>query len=205
MNRSSGSLLKWCTHIHIARGIARAFDMELWEEESLVRGSVDPDRIPDIWEGSKVSHHGARPDFIMGLMWASKVEIIRGDRWGGIYKLGRALHYLQDREVPPHGRSHRRTEERMASHPPSLEAIRRGLRKGRPELGAVERTLRGKRPSGGPGKAVYRVAMRSAAVATAVLWSPDRSPPWSRRWAFSPLIFPGLALGLRLMDAVPPI
>jgi hypothetical protein len=174
-----GCGLKWYTHAAIAEAIARSLDLSEWEERALVEGTLDPDINPDLLGepfGVKMSHHHPINSVILDYIWEARSDLLMGDRPLALLKLGRALHYVQDKCVGFSSWSeHDRKEAQLEEKDPDLKAIRKGVKASRPSPRFVQKVVEGVNPQRRASKAMSSACYASAAIAATVLLLPPRT------------------------------
>jgi hypothetical protein len=172
--------MKWKSHLAIARALARSMHLSRDLERVLCEGSIEPDRNPELVSragrgaavhSTRMPHHEAEIDVIMGLVWRARRSHLAGDEEDAVWQLGKALHYVQDSCVSTGflGLAHDSRESEISAWPAQEEALESGLRNARPSPQYVEECLRALAPKKDPGAAMYQACAYSAAIAAAVL------------------------------------
>jgi hypothetical protein len=172
--------MKWKNHLAIARAIARSMRLPDDLEQILCEGSIEPDRHPD-WEyrgrmeggnGSRrMPHHDPDPRVIVGLVWKARQAHLQGDDENAVWRLGKALHYVQDASVATGflGWRHEEREEEIGECRPPFQAVMEGLLDSRPSPSFVQGCIDAIRPKEQAEAAMYQACVYSAAIAEAVL------------------------------------
>jgi hypothetical protein len=172
-----GSSLKWKNHTSIARIISRELELPRVLEDVLVEGSVDPDRYPDLMRSDrgedgwrKVPHHSPTTSLILDYVWRARGSIVNGDESVGMFNLGRAMHYLQDRTVGfSSKKQHDRKEKQIGEWEVDPQAIRHGISDAFSSPRYVNGLVRGVKPTKQAGRAMRYACYDSAALAAAVI------------------------------------
>jgi hypothetical protein len=172
-----GTSLKWKNHTSIARAISRELELPIILEDVLVEGSIDPDRYPDLmkkdrsdYHWRRVPHHSPTTSLIMNYVWRARKCIVEGEESIGMFNLGRALHYLQDRTVGfSTRRQHDRKERQIGDWDVDPQSIRSGIRDAVSSPRYVNRLVRGIKPTKQAGRAMRHACYDSAAMVAAVI------------------------------------
>lgn len=172
-----GSSLKWKNHTSIVKAISRELELPIVLEDVLVEGSIDPDRYPDLMlsnrsnaQWRRVPHHSPTTSLIMDYVWRARRCMMEGEESVGMFNLGRALHYLQDRTVRfSTKRQHDRKERKIGDWEVDYQAIRSGVRDAVSSPRYVNRLVGGIKPTKQAGRVMRHACYDSAALAAAVI------------------------------------
>ena len=182
--------MRWRTHKAIAKAIAREARLKGEILRSLLNGIVDPDKYPEKVVRVKVgrrgrvytrtvpmSHHNQSIDAVMKHVWRARISFLAGDFLNAAYRLGWALHYIQDRCVGKgiFGLKHESVEDGAVNVQVKREDVLRGFSGAESSPRFVKAVLYGLRATTNPVDAVREATLASSAVFAAVFSS--RKPP----------------------------
>ena len=169
--------MKWKTHISIAKAISKALNLPKDLEKALSQGSIEPDKYPDKILNRKMSHHDPESGIIMKYIWDARLAYLKGDNFLAMKKLGRALHYIQDKSLSKGflGLSHDSREDKVSSQPIPENAIEKGINIAVCSPHFIKKCIESVKPKKNPNEIMYQACMYSAAIAKAVIG--DKTPP----------------------------
>ncbi len=184
--------MKWSSHVEISSSIARALEMPADLGELFVEASVDPDRNPlhaararrGEVRRPRVRHHDPPPAELMRLLWKARYAYLDGRPEDAVWRLGRALHYVQDAHVRtgPMFSNHDRAEADIARMPVDPEVVMFGLRSAVVSPHFVRSCLGKARPVADPRGSLDGATMLSASIAAATLGARAPSPTLLSKW-----------------------
>jgi hypothetical protein len=174
-----GDGMKWRSHAQITGLVAEALDLPEDLAELMVEASVDPDthalktvrREHGRHRVKRMRHHHPSRSELMRLLWRARRAYLAGEDEDSVWRLGRALHYVQDAHVQT-GLFYSRHDvfEREASLlTPSSSFVAEGLEASIPSPRFVKTCLGACVPMPDPRDALDHATLMSAAVAGAVL------------------------------------
>jgi len=172
--------MKWETHKAIARAVSKSLNLPRDLEKALSQGSVEPDKYPDkvIRVGrrgrlyiSSASHHDPELGVIMKHIWNARLAYLSGDDFQAMKRLGRALHYIQDKSVSKgfFGLSHDKREEELPNQPISEDAIKKGIHIAICSPHFVKKCIKSVKPKKNLDEIMKQACMYSAAITKAVI------------------------------------
>ncbi|HXZ23228.1 MAG TPA: hypothetical protein VEH08_00695 [Methanomassiliicoccales archaeon] len=171
--------MKWRSHQQITSLVAEALELPEDLAELMVEASVDPDRNPlkkvkkehGTHKVRRVRHHHQSRPEVMRLLWRARRSYLRGEEADAVWRLGRALHYVQDAHVRIGAfySEHDHFEKQISLLTPSISSVRHGLESAIPSPGFVKGCLDASSPRRDPQDALEHAALVSASIAGAVL------------------------------------
>ena len=182
--------MRWRTHKAIAKAIAWEAGLRGETIRSLLNGIVDPDKYPEKTVKVKVgrkgriytrtvpmSHHNPSIEAVMKHVWRARLYFLAGDILNAAYRLGWALHYIQDRCVGKGllGLKHEAVENDAANVQVKREDVLHGFSEAESSPRFVKAVLYSLRATTDPVDAVREATTASSAVFAAIFGS--RTPP----------------------------
>jgi len=180
--------MQWKTHRLLANKIFEGLGYsDPGLKQSFLNGIVAPDQTKETevatnYKGKQyvkiVSHHNAKHDLILKHLMRSRTSFIKGNRSGGFYSLGCALHYVQDKCVSKGflGLFHDSIEDSISSAHIDSDNIRNGATNPPEMYSQVCNVIKQINPSSKPQAIINHAAFISTVLAAAVVFKPSKIP-----------------------------
>ncbi len=184
--------MKWRSHAQITGLVADALELPDDLAELMIEASIYPDRhaLKTVKKERgrhrvrRVRHHRASRAEVMRLLWRARRSYLIGEDEDAVWRLGRALHYIQDAHVHigPFYSHHDQFEKEISFLAPCNSSIREGVERSIASPHFVRGCVDASVQMGDPQKALDHAALMSASIAGAVLGEAVDSPSLARRW-----------------------